>query len=44
MLEAGRNYEILIEIYDKDSHKIYPSEVSIFISAAQKNIRTLENI
>ena len=28
VLETGRDYEIIIEIYDKDSHKIYPSDVS----------------
>jgi nuclear pore complex protein Nup210 len=28
VLEVGRVYEIYIEIYDKDSHKIFPSEVS----------------
>lgn len=30
VLETQRNYEILIEIYDKDSHKIFPSDVSLF--------------
>ena len=29
VLETLRDYEILIEIYDKDSHKIFPSDVSI---------------
>lgn len=29
VLETHRNYEILIEIYDKDSHKIFPSDVSV---------------
>ena len=28
MLETGREYEIYIEVYDTDSHKIYPSDVS----------------
>ena len=28
VLETGREYEILIEIFDTDSHKIYPSDVS----------------
>ncbi len=31
VLESGRDYEILIEIYDKDSHKIYPSEVILLV-------------
>ncbi|GFN96241.1 nuclear pore membrane glycoprotein 210-like [Plakobranchus ocellatus] len=26
VLETGREYEIIIEIYDTDSHKIYPSD------------------
>ncbi|XP_041366942.1 nuclear pore membrane glycoprotein 210-like [Gigantopelta aegis] len=25
VLETGREYEVLIEVYDKDSHKIFPS-------------------
>ncbi len=29
VLETNRDYEILIEIYDKDSHRIYPSDVSL---------------
>ena len=29
VLETNRDYEILIEIYDKDSHKIFPSDVSL---------------
>jgi hypothetical protein len=28
VLETGKEYEIYIEIYDTDSHKIYPSDVS----------------
>ena len=28
VLETGREYEIVIEMYDKNSHKIYPSDVS----------------
>ena len=28
VLETGKDYEIIIEIYDKDSHKIHPSDVS----------------
>ena len=28
VLETGREYEIYIEVYDTDSHKIYPSDVS----------------
>lgn len=28
VLETEHVYEILIEIYDKDSHRIYPSDVS----------------
>lgn len=27
VLETGRQYEILIELYDKDSHRIHPSDV-----------------
>ncbi|XP_067655062.1 nuclear pore membrane glycoprotein 210-like isoform X1 [Haliotis asinina] len=26
VLETGREYDIFIEVYDKDSHKIYPSD------------------
>ncbi|XP_021353376.1 nuclear pore membrane glycoprotein 210-like isoform X2 [Mizuhopecten yessoensis] len=26
VLETGREYEILIEVYDKNSHKVYPSD------------------
>ncbi len=36
VLESGRDYEILIEIYDKDSHKIYPSEVILTILYIEK--------
>lgn len=28
VLETGREYDILMEVYDKDSHKLYPSDVS----------------
>ncbi|XP_063400570.1 nuclear pore membrane glycoprotein 210-like [Mytilus trossulus] len=33
VLETGRQYEILIELYDKDSHRIHPSD-NIIIEAA----------
>ncbi|CAC5367420.1 NUP210 [Mytilus coruscus] len=33
VLETGRKYEILIELYDKDSHRIHPSD-NIIIDAA----------
>lgn len=29
VLETKREYEIYIEVYDTDSHKIFPSDVSI---------------
>ncbi|XP_071099780.1 nuclear pore membrane glycoprotein 210-like isoform X2 [Haliotis cracherodii] len=33
VLETGREYDIFIEVYDKDSHKIYPSD-NVRIEAA----------
>ena len=30
VLETGREYEVLIEVYDKNSHRLYPSDVSLF--------------
>ena len=33
VLESGREYDIYIEIYDTDSHKIYPSDVSSSLTA-----------
>ena len=28
VLETGREYVVKIDVYDKDSHRIYPSDVS----------------
>ena len=28
VLETGREYEVLIEVYDKNSHRLHPSDVS----------------
>jgi hypothetical protein len=36
MLETSRIYNIQIEIFDKESHKIYPSEVSCWFNCLLK--------
>ncbi|XP_064601442.1 nuclear pore membrane glycoprotein 210-like [Liolophura sinensis] len=35
VLETGREYDILMEVYDKDSHKLHPSENVIIKSSFQ---------